>query len=131
MKKLLVTLSIILSASLYGQEVEIEHSIIVVDTDIMKIEGLHYIELLGTAKLNGDIIVSVDYGQKTKIFGKAQTIRDESKGSFQNGTAKNMTFNSMIDALNWFDARGWDYVNQYAITIGNSNVYHILLKKED
>lgn len=130
MKKVLLALLITLSVGLKAQSVEVDHSIIVVDTDIMKIEGLHYIELLGSAKLNGDIVISVDYGQKTKMFGKAQTIRDESKGSFQNGTAKNMTFNSMIDALNWFDARGWDYVNQYAVTIGNSNVYHILLEKE-
>ncbi|MDB2572638.1 hypothetical protein N9X81_02820 [Schleiferiaceae bacterium] len=130
MKKLLLTLSLILSIGLFGQSQDLDYSIIVVDTDIMQVEGLKYIELLGTSKLNGDILISVDYGQETKLFGKAQTIRDESKGSFQNGTAKNMTFNSMIDALNWFDARGWNYVNQYAITIGNSNVYHILLEKE-
>jgi len=131
MKKLfLLAASLIFSVGLFAQNQDSEFSIIVVDTDIMQIEGLHYIELLGASKLNGDVIISVDYGQETKLFGKPQTIRDESKGSFQNGTAKNMTFNSMIDALNWFDKRGWNYVNQYAITIGNSNVYHILLERE-
>ena len=130
MKNLLLTFAFILSIGLYGQSEDLDFSIIVVDTDIMQIEGLQYIELLGASKLNGEIVISVDYGQKTKLFGKAQTIRDESRGSFQNGTAKNMKFNSMIEALNWFDARGWNYVNQYAVTIGNSNVYHILLEKE-
>ena len=130
MKNLLLTFAFILSIGLCGQSEDLDFSIIVVDTDIMQIEGLQYIELLGASKLNGEIVISVDYGQKTKLFGKAQTIRDESRGSFQNGTAKNMKFNSMIEALNWFDARGWNYVNQYAVTIGNSNVYHILLEKE-
>jgi hypothetical protein len=130
MRKLLLSFVLLFSVIATAQDAESNYSIIVVDTDIMQIEGLQYIELLGAAKLNGDIIISVDYGQKTKLFGKAQTIRDESKGSFQNGTAKNMTFNSTIDALNWFDARGWNYVNQYSVTIGNSNVYHILLEKE-
>ena len=130
MRKLLLSFVLLFSVIATAQDAESNYSIIVVDTDIMQIEGLQYIELLGAAKLNGDIIISLDYGQKTKLFGKAQTIRDESKGSFQNGTAKNMTFNSMIDALNWFDARGWNYVNQYSVTIGNSNVYHILLEKE-
>ena len=130
MRKLLLSFVLLFSVIATAQDAESNYSIIVVDTDIMQIEGLQYIELLGAAKLNGDIIISVDYGQKTKLFGKAQTIRDESKGSFQNGTSKNMTFNSTIDALNWFDARGWNYVNQYSVTIGNSNVYHILLEKE-
>ena len=130
MRKLLLSFVLLFSVIATAQDAESNYSIIVVDTDIMQIEGLQYIELLGAAKLNGDIIISLDYGQKTKLFGKAQTIRDESKGSFQNGTAKNMTFNTTIDALNWFDARGWNYVNQYSVTIGNSNVYHILLEKE-
>ena len=130
MKKLLLSLSFIISISLYGQNQDSQFSIIVADTDINQIEGLQYIELVGSSKLNGQLLVSVNYGQKIKLFGKAQSIRDESKGSFQNGTAKNMTFNSMIQALNWFDARGWNYVNQYIVTVNGQNVYKILLKKE-
>ena len=126
----LLVASLIFSVGLSAQNQDSVFSIIVAETDIMQVEDLHYIELLGYSKINGDVIISVDYGQETKVFGKPQTIRDESKGSFQNGTSKNMTFNSMIDALNWFDQRGWNYVNQYAITSGNSNVYHILLEKE-
>ena len=130
MKKLLLLFSLVITLGLHGQSQDQEFHIIVVDTDISKIEGLNYIELVGTPRLNGEITVTVDYGQKRTSFGKVQTIRDESRGSFTNGTAKNKIFNSMIDALNWFDARGWNYVNQYEVTTPNAQVYHILLERE-
>ena len=40
-----------------------------------------------------------------------------------------MKFNSMIDALNFFNTYGYKFVNAYVITIGNQNVYHFLLEK--
>ena len=71
MRKLLLSFVLLFSVIATAQDAESDYSIIVVDTDIMQIEGLQYIELLGAAKLNGDIIISLDYGQKTKLFGKA------------------------------------------------------------
>jgi len=98
----------------------------------MKLEGVEYIELVGQQKLiSFEILVFVDYGQKVQMFGgKAQTIRDDSKGTFANGTGMNKDFKSMIDALNFFNSRGWEYVNQYVVTTSNANVYHILLKRK-
>ena len=79
------------------------------------------------------MVVFVDYGQKVQWLGKAQTIRDDSKGSFINGTGMNKDFKSMVDALNFFNSRGWEYVNQYVVTSTSAsapNVYHILLKRK-
>ncbi len=37
-------------------------------------------------------------------------------------------FNSMIDALNFMTKNGFEFVDAYAITVDNQNVYHYLLK---
>ena len=107
------------------------YSILVADIDIMQIEGLEYIELVGQQRLLNpfQVKVWVDYGQKVGLFTLNQTIRDGSRGRNLNGTAVNMSFQSMIDALNFFNQSGWEYVNQYAITVKDENVYHILLRK--
>lgn len=43
---------------------------------------------------------------------------------------KNIEFNSMVDAMNYFGKQGWEFVQAYAVTMGNQNVYHWLLKKK-
>lgn len=37
----------------------------------------------------------------------------------------------MVDALNYMGNQGWEFVQAYTITMGNQNVYHYLLKRED
>ena len=131
MKKLIFLLVSLLSLTVSAQNTDSDYSIVVADVDIMKLEDVEYIELVGQQKLMSfEVNVFVDYGQKTQLFGKAQTIRDDSKGTFANGTGMNKDFKSMIDALNFFNSRGWEYVNQYVVTTSNSNVYHILLKRK-
>lgn len=46
----------------------------------------------------------------------------------QNG--KPLVFNSMIDALNFMSGNGYDFETAYALTTGNGNVYHFLLKRK-
>jgi hypothetical protein len=131
MKKLIFLFVSLLSLTVSAQNTDSDYSIVVADVDIMKLEDVEYIELVGQQKLMSfEVNVFVDYGQKTQLFGKAQTIRDDSKGTFANGTGMNKDFKSMIDALNFFNSRGWEYVNQYVVTTSNSNVYHILLKRK-
>lgn len=36
----------------------------------------------------------------------------------------------MVDAMNYMGNFGWKFVQAYAITIGQSNVYHWLLYKD-
>jgi len=132
MKKLIFLFVSLLTLTISAQNADSDYSIVVADVDIMKLEGVEYIELVGQQKLMSfDVLVFVDYGQKVQMFGgKAQTIRDDSKGTFANGTGMNKDFKSMIDALNFFNSRGWEYVNQYVVTSTSSNVYHILLKRK-
>ena len=131
MKKLIFLFVSILTLTVSAQNADSDYSLVVADVDIMKLEDVEYIELVGQQKLMSfQVNVFVDYGQKAQLFGKVQTIRDDSKGTFANGTGMNKDFKSMIDALNFFNSRGWEYVNQYVVTSANSNVYHILLKRK-
>lgn len=90
-------------------------------TDISKI----YCELLGTqALLSKKVTVSVDFGQRSKLFSN-DTLVDE------NGKA--IVFNSMVDAMNYMGSLGWEFEQAYIVTIGSgssaTNVYHWLLSK--
>jgi len=81
-----------------------------------------YCEIIGTQKLlSTKVSVEIDYGQRRKWFSD-QRIRDEE------GTVKN--FNSMVDAMNYLGANGWEFVQAYAASTGNQNVYHWLLRSD-
>ena len=87
-----------------------------------------YIQIVGTEGLLGKkVSIEIDYGQYElcKFFQKRKNlfIKDE------NG--KDLKFNSMVGALNFMSKYGYDFINAYAISTGNSNVYHYLLKKSD
>lgn len=91
--------------------------------DINKKEDISYVKLLASQKgLSTKVIISIDYGQLRKLF-KASVIKDSA--------GKNKVFNSGIDALNFMEANGWQYIDSYPITVGNSNVLHYLLKKKE
>ncbi len=36
----------------------------------------------------------------------------------------------MIDALNYMGKFGWDFEQAYAVSMGNTNVYHFLLSRD-
>jgi hypothetical protein len=68
--------------------------------------------------------VEVDFGQKTSYWkGGTDKILKDDKG-------KAIEFNSMVDAMNYFGALGWEFVQAYVVTTNNQHVYHWLLKKE-
>lgn len=82
-----------------------------------------YCELLGTQKmLSQKVNVQVDFGQNPYTNSN---LVDE------NG--KKITFNSMIDAMNYMGNSGWEFESAYVITHGSGtsaqNVYHWLLSK--
>ena len=83
---------------------------------------VEYVQIVGTAKLlSNKIRIQIDFGQEDKFFSSKDTqVKDE------NG--KQMIFNSMIDAMNFMSKNGYDFVEAYAITVANQNVYHYLLK---
>ena len=85
--------------------------------------GKVYCELVGTQKLLGlKVTVQVDFGQNPYANNN---LVDES--------GKKITFNSMIDAMNYMGQRGWEFESCYIITHGTGtskqNVYHWLLSK--
>ena len=95
--------------------------IIVKDIDINELD-ISYIELVGYNKslFGSKITIAIDYGQKFTL--KSQLIK--------NAEGKDMIFNSMMHALNFMEDNGWEYVNNYALTMNATNVYHYLLRRK-
>lgn len=94
------------------------------------VEGVNINELdIKYCKLNGynkgiitnKIVITVSYGQKFKWWQNQRIVGPE---------GKDMIFNSMIDALNFMQRNGWEYVNNYTISSGDNLIYHYLLKKK-
>ena len=84
--------------------------------------GYVYLDLVGKAKMfSSKINVTVDVGVKLKAFA-SNKLKDPSTG-------KPIVFNSMVDALNYMGARGWNFEQAYVITDGNSSEYHYLMTK--
>lgn len=87
---------------------------------------VEFVQIVGTGKMfSTKVTVQIDFGQRTKFFSsKEETfIKDEN--------SERIIFHSMIDALNFMSKQGYQFVTAYAITIGNQNVYHYLLRKEN
>ena len=86
-------------------------------------QGRTYCELVGTQSLLGKTIVSVDFGQ-VSLFSDNRMV-DE------NGDV--LKFNSMVDAMNYMGALGWEFEQAYVVTHNygksSSYVYHWLLSK--
>lgn len=108
-------LSIISLRTVKGQTVN--------DIPISEID-VEYIQIIGTSKLlSNKVTIQIDFGQENKYWSNKDTqVKDE------NG--KLVVFNSMIDSLNFLSENGYEFVNAYAITIGNQNVYHYMLRKK-
>jgi hypothetical protein len=117
MKKLLLSAVILVcSLTIKAQTV---NDIPLKDIDV------EYVRIVGTSKLlTTKLTIEIDFGQRTKFFssGKETIVKDID--------GKAMDFNSMIDALNFMSSNGFEFVTAYALTIGNQNVYHYLLRNK-
>ena len=98
--------------------------ILVNNVDITQL-NVKYIQLVGTTKLLNinEVVINVDYGQDIKWNSPRQTIKGPD--------GKDMAFESMIDALNYFDNNGYDFVSRETVTVGQQNVYHYILRRRD
>lgn len=88
--------------------------------------NVEYVQIVGTAKLFSlKLTIQIDFGQNVSFWSgqDEMNLKDE--------TGKKIEFNSMIDALNFMSSNGYEFVNAYAITVQNQNVYHYLLRKKD
>lgn len=88
------------------------------DVDINKTK-VKYVQIVARANLAGRVVVLVDFGQAPEW--KNPKIRDRD--------GKTMKFESVIGALNFMENNGWEFVDTYALTVGNNNVYHFLLRR--
>lgn len=116
MKKIIISTFIIFTfCSAFSQTVN--------DVPLTGID-VKYIQIVGTSKmLSNKVTIEIDFGQENKFWSSKDTqVKDE------NG--KLLSFNSMVDALNFFGTHGYEFESAYAFNTGNQNVYHYLLKKE-
>lgn len=82
-----------------------------------------YCMLLATQKfMSTKVTISIDYGEAFSPWKDARE-RDSTTG-------KIAVYNSVIDALNYMNGKGWKFVNAYVITLGSQNVYHYLMRRD-
>ena len=121
MKKILILMCLLLSTASFAQTNSSEQTAPAGDR-----QKYVYCQLLGYQKLlTSKVKITVDFGQHTKLFTftkKNKMMVDENN--------KPIVFNSMIDGLNYMGQDGWNFVQAYAITMGSTNVYHYLLRKD-
>lgn len=79
-----------------------------------------YCQLRALAKLNGRYVVSIDYGQQRKLV---------SRNLFRDATGQAVEFNSVIDALNWLNEQGWEFVNAYVLVEDNDSVSYYIMRR--
>ena len=85
---------------------------------------VEFVQIVGTSKLlRKKVTIQIDFGQHTKFFSKTKDTQIVGKDG------KPISFNSMIDALNFMNESGYNFVQAYAFAVGNQNVYHYLLQK--
>jgi len=91
----------------------------------IKLEDIpaRYVQLVSTTKILSPFKVTtyLDYGQ----IGKMKDIK---KGHIIGVDGKKMVFNGTMGVLNFFEKKGYKYISQNLLTVGQSNVYYYLLE---
>ncbi|GET22255.1 hypothetical protein [Prolixibacter denitrificans] len=81
-----------------------------------------YCELTNTDKSVGTMTtVEADFGQRKGGFHDSR-LKDPKSG-------KVITFNSIIDALNYMGNQGWELVQTYQTSVDNQMIHHWIMKK--
>ncbi|HLP21468.1 MAG TPA: hypothetical protein VK174_14245 [Chitinophagales bacterium] len=81
-----------------------------------------YCMLVGTAKLfSTKVSIEIDYGQKKKLYGDNR---------FKDSGGKLVAFDSMVDALNFMNSKGWELYAAYPMASQMGSAYHYLLKRK-
>jgi hypothetical protein len=118
MKKMLFIAALLIfsAANSYSQTV---NDIPIKDIDV------EYIQIVGTSRvLSNKMTIQIDFGQENKFFSSDKDTR------VKDVSGKNMIFNSMVDALNFLTKNGYEFVQAYAVSVNNQNVYNYLLRKK-
>ena len=119
MKKVLLSAAIALSSTFaFGQSIN--------GTSVKDLDT-KYIQLTAIQKgfsIN-KITVKVDLGQEIKAFTAKEEIM------VMDAAGKKVVFNTVVDALNFFDANGFEFVTAYTVAVGQNAVYKYLLRKKE
>jgi hypothetical protein len=96
---------------------------IVIDgQDINELDGVQYLQVVAYNKpFTQKVLITINYGQKV-TKAKENTIMVDGKA---------IVFNNVMDALNFFYARGWKYMDALAVTVQNQNIYHYYLQRKE
>jgi len=110
MKKLLLLTFFLLSISL---------------TAFSQTRTYQYAEMVATQKLfSTKIIISIDFGDPLIAFKTDLRIKDSA--------GKVESFNSVVDAMNYLDSKGWEFISAFPVSVGQSggSVYHYLFRRK-
>ena len=91
----------------------------------IKVEDIpaRYVQLVSTSGLLKPFKVTtyLDYGQIGKL-------KDTKKGHILGDDGKAIKFNGVMGVLNFFETKGYRYINQNIVSGQGGNVYHYLLE---
>ena len=115
MKKTILTVALVIASLVSKAQTTV---------DGVDIREMDTIELLCVTGLSSsqEFNVIVDYGQGVKWDSKPQVIKL---------WGEDVSFESMIDGVNYFVFSGFDVVKVDTVTYDQQNVYHYLLKRRD
>ncbi|WP_281235142.1 hypothetical protein [Flavobacterium gelatinilyticum] len=118
MKKLIPAFILLSCLSSFGQTI---NGIPIKDLNVK------YLQIIGTEKyMSSKLNIAIDIGQRTALLSSNKDtarIKDE-KGEV-------LDFNSIMDALNYMSAYGYEFVQSNIVTIEKSNTYYYLMKKKE
>lgn len=98
--------------------------VVVGDVNINEIPEVQFCQVLAATKfLTNKVVITIDYGQEIKWGSGSSQVLDPATG-------KRRTFNSVIDAINYMEANGWEYVDSIVVTIETQNVYHYHFRRK-
>jgi hypothetical protein len=91
---------------------------IVIDgQDINELDGVQYLQVVAYNKpFTQKVLITINYGQEV-TKAKENTIMVDGKA---------IVFNNVMDALNFFYARGWKYMDALAVTVQKSKYISLL-----
>ncbi|HEY5372025.1 MAG TPA: hypothetical protein VIJ75_23840, partial [Hanamia sp.] len=84
-----------------------------------------YAEMVATQKLfSTKIIISIDFGDPLIAFKTDLRIKDSA--------GKVESFNSVVDAMNYLDSKGWEFISAFPVSTGQNggSVYHYLFRRK-
>lgn len=87
---------------------------------------MEYLEIVVTSReLSDKVNVEIDFGQDTNFFSGSKQARIEDEDG------KRIKFNSMIDALNFMDKNGFEFVQAYVVNTDDDTICHYLMKRKE